>query len=132
MTQLSIFKHMELVLGRQIDKRLRLGRIAFYEVDADREMQRHITPDRILDFRLSVGARVRTSDSPRAIQDAERDIIKLFSREMMGDLTDELIKLDEWLLEQGIGEDVRIRVRRLIQMTRGENTFDIPEMETEQ
>ncbi|WP_147095019.1 hypothetical protein [Roseovarius sp. TE539] len=71
-----------------------------------------------------VGARVPHDPDVSGDQTHAREqVVRLLARELYNDLTEELINLLEWVIENNVGRDVEKKINRLISLTQGE---DVP------
>ena len=96
MTQLKLFLHLERRIRYDVSVPERLGRLTVrgpvMPLPEELDQLRH-TRKSVVDYRVSVGARAIYDASSRA----EQRVKELLAREIMGDLTEELIDLQEWV-----------------------------------
>lgn len=127
MRRLAVFKWLEAeIRGRMPDRRqMRMSVSVGPRTEEDVAFER-VNVKRIVDYRLRIGARVVADDHGPGIQHARERVCELLAREMFDDITQELIDLQEFAFEQGLGQDVEARIGRLIALTRGQEVEDVP------
>lgn len=118
MKRLKLFEHIEAkVSDYRVPERMR--RVSVVPFDGPVEDLR-FTARRIVDYRVYAGARVTVDDNAPAIEAGKAKVAKMLARHMFADIRDELIDLEEWIYQEGIGKDVCQRVNRLINLVSGD------------
>ena len=118
--KLKVIGHIESRIIRNVVGRDRLGRIEVTKGPTDQpppfiDMHRKV----LIDYRVTCGFQAAVDDCGPALQNAQQKAVRALTRELYGELREELFDILEWSMSEGIGRDLEDRIGRLIDLTEG-------------